>query len=326
MDTIKNFQNRIDQELKDFSESLGGGPEELYDPIAYTLSLGGKRMRPLLVLLGCDLFGNAIEPAINPALAVEIFHNFTLLHDDIMDEAPLRRNQPTVHRKWNNNTAILSGDAMMVKAYQLISQYEGSKLSQVLSVFNKTALEVCEGQQMDMNYETKNNVSIENYLEMIQLKTAVLLAGSLKIGAIIGGASSKDAVHLYEFGRDIGIAFQLQDDILDVYGNPEKFGKQVGGDIISNKKTFLLLKAMELAKGEVLAALNKQLNAQDFDPEEKVRTVKEIYDQLQVREFAEQEMERYFLSGLKQLDFISADKSKLLRLKSFSENLMAREF
>lgn len=326
MDTIKSFQNRIEQELIAFSSAIGQAPKELYDPISYTLSLGGKRMRPLLVLLGCDLFGKNIEKAIYPALAVEVFHNFTLLHDDIMDGAPLRRHQPTVHRKWNNNTAILAGDAMLVKAYQLISKCESAQLSEVMVIFSKAALEVCEGQQMDMNFETRNNVTIADYLKMIELKTAVLLAGSLQLGAIIGGASKEEAMHLYEFGRNIGVAFQLQDDILDVYGNPEKFGKQVGGDIISNKKTFLLLKAMEQAKDKTLNELQLQVTASHFNPGTKVEAVKKIYDQLDVQELAREEMNGFFLAGLKHLDAIHANESKILQLKMFAESLMMREF
>ena len=203
-------------------------------------------MRPVLLLMACELFDSACEKAIRPAMGIEVFHNFTLLHDDIMDKAPLRRNQPTVHHRWNSDIAILSGDTMFVKSYQLMMQTEDKYMREVLEIFNKTAIEVCEGQQLDMNFETLTNVSIADYLHMITLKTAVLLAGSLQIGAVIGGAKSADARHLYEFGKNIGIAFQLQDDILDVFGDAEKFGKQVGGDILSNKKTFLLLKPLKL--------------------------------------------------------------------------------
>src|SRR5476651_2411466 len=239
-------------------------PAELYEPISYILDLGGKRLRPSLLLMACDLFGGDVNKAIEPALAIEVFHNFTLMHDDIMDKAPLRRGKKTVHEKWNANVAILSGDAMMVEANKLMMKVDDPILRRVMDVFNETATGVCEGQQIDMSFEQRNNVLIDEYLNMIRLKTAVLLGGTLKIGAIIGGASLNDAQLLYSFGVNLGIAFQLQDDILDVYGDPEKFGKQVGGDILSNKKTYLLIKALELAKDDHLQQLNHWLSVEDF--------------------------------------------------------------
>ena len=226
-------------------------PKGLYDPIRYMLSLGGKRMRPVLTLMACDAFNGDVERAISPALGLEVFHNFTLLHDDIMDNAPLRRSKPTVHEKWNSNIAILAGDAMFVQSCQLVMDTPSSVVKEVMEVFTKTALEVCEGQQYDMDFESMNEVSIEEYIDMIRLKTAVLLGASLKIGALIGNADSEAASHLYDFGVNLGIAFQLQDDILDVYGDASFFGKQVGGDILANKKTYLLITALNKANGEI---------------------------------------------------------------------------
>ncbi|MBU2045104.1 MAG: polyprenyl synthetase family protein [Bacteroidetes bacterium] len=269
MHSIQELQQIIDQAVKD--TTYPSEPKELYEPISYLMALGGKRLRPAMVLMATDLFGGDIQEALAPALAVELFHNFTLMHDDIMDKAPLRRGQPTVHAKWNEAVAILSGDVMFVKAYKMMIQVKPDILSPVLEVFNQTAVGVCEGQQIDMNFERRAEVSIPEYVEMIRLKTAVLVGGALKIGALIGNASEKDAQLLYEFGENLGIAFQLQDDILDVYGDPEKFGKQVGGDIISNKKTFLLIKALELAEGETAKSLNHWLNLTQFDAEAKVK-------------------------------------------------------
>ena len=246
MTTIATYQQQIEAALKD--KKYGSNPKELYEPIAYIMSLGGKRLRPVLVFIATDMFDGDAAKALHPALAIELFHNFTLVHDDLMDKAPLRRNQPTVHEKWNNNIAILSGDAMMVRAYQELCLADPSMLPQLLEIFSDTAVKVCEGQQYDMNYESMTKVSIQQYIKMIELKTAVLLGGALKIGAVIGGAREEDAQRLYDFGKHIGIAFQLQDDILDVYADAAKFGKQKGGDIIANKKTYLLLKAIEMAE------------------------------------------------------------------------------
>ena len=265
-------------------------PAELYEPISYILALGGKRLRPALLLMACDLFGGDVESAVEPALAIEVFHNFTLMHDDIMDNAPLRRGQATVHQKWNSNVAILSGDAMMVEANKLMMKVPDAILRKVMEVFNETATGVCEGQQIDMSFEQRGNVSIDEYLNMIRLKTAVLLGGTLKIGAIIGGATPADAQLLYDFGVNLGIAFQLQDDILDVYGDPDKFGKQVGGDIISNKKTYLLIKALELAKDTQSTELNNWITVQEFANQEKVSAVTDIYNQLQIRSHSEEAM------------------------------------
>ena len=222
-------------------------PSNLYDPLRYFLAIGGKRMRPILTLMGAEAFGSTLEKALPSAMAVELFHNFSLIHDDIMDEAPIRRGQETVHTKWNSNIAILSGDVLLVKAYQMLAKQDASVMSDLLNVFNATAVEVCEGQQFDMDYESRNDVSIDEYIEMIRLKTSVLLGCALEMGAIIAEASKQNRELIYEFGQHIGIAFQIQDDILDLYADPDKFGKQVGGDVLSNKKTLLLLKAYELS-------------------------------------------------------------------------------
>src|ERR1700744_4042413 len=268
-------------------------PGQLYEPITYILSLGGKRMRPALLLMACELFGGDVNKALKPAMAIEVFHNFTLMHDDIMDNAPIRRGKITVHERWNKNVAILSGDVMLIEGYKLMMQVDNSILRQVMDIFNETAVGVCEGQQLDMEFETRDVVDINEYINMIRLKTAVVLGGALKIGALIGGASTEDASLLSEFGVHLGVAFQLQDDILDVYGDPEKFGKQVGGDIISNKKTYLLIKALELAKAETLAELNNWLSASKFDNTEKVDAITAIYNSLNIRQHAEIAMQAY---------------------------------
>ena len=270
--TINEIQKIIEKQIDNIN--FKKAPNELYGPIAYTLKLGGKRLRPALCLMGCDMFGGNINEALQPALGIELFHNFTLLHDDIMDKAPLRRGKETVYNKWNTNTAILAGDTMMAIAYDFIMKAPEVVRTKIFSIFNKTAIEVCEGQQYDMNYESQNDVTIDKYLEMIRLKTAVLLAGSLKIGAVIGGANENDTQKLYSFGENIGIAFQLKDDLLDVFSNEDKFGKKSGGDIITNKKTFLYLKAFELAEGKTYDSLWFYFNKKFENNLEKVKGVK----------------------------------------------------
>jgi len=300
-------------------------PAELYEPIKYILSLGGKRMRPALLLMACDLFGGDVNKAISPALAIEVFHNFTLMHDDIMDNAPLRRGKVTVHQRWNQNVGILSGDVMLIEGYKLMMQVEDGLLRPILDIFNETAVGVCEGQQLDMEFETRDNVSIDEYVNMIRLKTAVVLGGALKIGALIGGADTKNAALLHTFGEHLGIAFQLQDDILDVYGNPEKFGKQVGGDILANKKTFLLLKAFELADESQAIELNKWLANTQTDQAEKIAAVTGIYSQLQVRQYAEQTMQAYADQAFTALDSIDLPEEHKQYLRDFADGLMVRE-
>lgn len=303
-----------------------GEPTELYEPISYLMQLGGKRIRPLLALLSYGLFKEGYKKILTPASAVEVFHNFTLMHDDIMDNAPIRRGRPTVHEKWDDNTAILSGDVMLVKAYEMLLDVEADKLRNCLKLFSKTAAEVCEGQQLDMNFESLNQVAEQDYLNMIRLKTAVLLGFSLQLGAVLAGASESDAIHLYHFGVNIGIGFQLKDDLLDVYADKEKFGKQVGGDILANKKTYLLIKAKELAKGEDKKELEHWLTAKEFDPAEKVIGVRAIYDRLEIREKTMSLMADFFEKGFNQLATIKVQRPEGLKiLWSLTHKLATRE-
>ncbi len=323
MQKIKELQELVNKAIANHKYSKY--PEELYDPLDYIMSLGGKRMRPLLVLLAHKLFSYENEQALNAALAVETFHNFSLIHDDIMDEAPLRRGKPTVHEKWNHNTAILSGDVMLVKAYELLAEYPPEIFHQLIKLFNKTAVEVCEGQQIDMMFEKQRDVSVDAYLKMIELKTAVLLACSLEMGAIIGGASKKDAEDLYEFGRLMGIAFQLQDDYLDVYADPEKFGKQVGGDIIANKKTFLWIEAHRLANAEQLEILKYWENLTVFKTEEKVPAITQIYNEIGIPSLCTQKINEFSFSAFNILNALNANSEAKDLLKKLSEDLLVRE-
>lgn len=323
MNTIKDLQILIEDAVTKLQYPLY--PAELYEPITYILSVGGKRMRPALLLMACDLFDGDVKAAIPPALAIEVFHNFTLVHDDIMDNAPLRRGKVTVHEKWNPNVAILSGDVMLVEAYKLMMQVDTSILRQVLEVFSNTAVGVCEGQQFDMNFEQQDQVQIDDYLNMIRLKTAVLLGGALKIGALIGGASIHDADLLCTFGEQLGIAFQLQDDILDVYGDPDKFGKQVGGDIISNKKTYLLIKALELAGDQEKKVLDNWISHTSFNAAEKVAAITAIYNQLDIREHAEKAMYEFANKAFEALNKIGLADERKQYLRNFADGLMVRE-
>ncbi len=282
-------------------------------------------MRPLLVLLAYIIKRDDYEKILTPALSVEVFHNFTLMHDDIMDKAPLRRGKPTVHEKWNPNIAILSGDTMLVKAYDMLLEVEPVLLKSVIRRFNKCAVEVCEGQQLDMNFEQYENVSEEQYIEMIRLKTAVLLGYSLELGGILSGMDDENTRLLKEFGINIGIGFQLKDDLLDVYGDQNKFGKQVGGDIASNKKTFLLLNALNMANGELKEQLNEWLSKEEFEIEQKVGAVTAIYDELGIKSLTEQKIDRYFKLGFDALDKIDAPAERKEPLKSFAEYLINRE-
>jgi geranylgeranyl diphosphate synthase type II len=303
----------------------GEQPPELYDPIRYLMALGGKRMRPLLTLLSSSMFTPDWQPFVRPAIAVEVFHNFTLMHDDIMDAAPLRRGQPTVHVKWNPNVAILSGDVMLVCAYALLSDIPDGQLRTVLKKFNRCAAEVCEGQQLDMNFETRTDVQEAEYLDMIRLKTAVLLGFSLEFGGLLAGADEQNTRLLYEAGESIGIGFQLKDDLLDVFGDQAKFGKQVGGDIIANKKTFLLIKALQLAGGEQKRQLDGWLSAKTFDPPEKIRAVTGIYNALAIDRLTEAKMNEYFALGLSCLDRVTAPPERKAPLRDFVEKLIYRE-
>lgn len=304
--------------------SYGEQPNELYEPIRYIMSLGGKRLRPVLVLLAYKLFKDDHEAILDQALAVEVFHNFTLMHDDIMDDAPLRRGKQTVHEKWDSSTAILSGDVMLVRAYDLLLDAPGD-LRVIIKAFNECAAGVCEGQQFDMNFETMSSVTEEDYINMIRLKTAVLLGFSLQFGAMLAGASEASTKALYKFGVDIGIGFQLKDDLLDVYADQEKFGKQVGGDIISNKKTFLLLKALELANKEQKTQLTQWIDKKEFDSAEKVEAVTAIYDQIGIKELTLGKMNEYFNKGFESLNKIEVAEERKTGLKSFALYLIERD-
>lgn len=328
---IETYRPRVQDLQKDLeshiqSLTFGSQPVELYEPIVYLMGLGGKRIRPLLTLLAYSLYKQDYQNILSPALAVEVFHNFTLMHDDIMDNAPLRRGKSTVHEKWNANTAILSGDVMMVRAYDLLLQVPSDKLALCMRHFNRTAAEVCEGQQLDMNFENRDQVSEEEYIDMIRLKTAVLLGFSLQYGALLAGAPEEDVQRLYDFGVSIGIGFQLKDDLLDVYADKAKFGKQVGGDIIANKKTYLLIKAKELAKDGDAEVLRYWGNVQDFEKEDKVKAVTSLYDSLGIRKITEEKMAAYFTKGFEQLDQVHPLYNESLQvLKYLARDLVNRE-
>ncbi|MDD5507696.1 MAG: polyprenyl synthetase family protein [Bacteroidales bacterium] len=312
-----------------FSESLSGqefkqSPPELYDPVRYILSHGGKRLRPVLLLAGCDLFGGDIKPALSPAIGIELFHNFTLLHDDIMDQAPLRRGKSTVHKKWDTNIAILSGDTLFALAYQYLLQCDSDALPQVMEVFTRTAIEVCEGQQWDMNFEYQKDVSIDQYLEMIRLKTAVLFACSLKIGALIARADATGANNLYDCGMHLGIAFQLQDDLLDIYSDEEVFGKKSGGDIVANKKTYPYLKALEMADKGLRSRLLQLFDGTAGDVMAKVAEVKGIYSQLSIKEHTLDAMHGYYAKALVNLGSIPVDNERKSILESLIHGMQER--
>ena len=321
MYSISELRDLINRQIA--GKKYPSTPKELYEPISYIMDLGGKRVRPTLLLMACNMYTDDITPALDTAVAIEVFHNFTLMHDDIMDMAPLRRGKPTVHEKWNTSVAILSGDTMLVEAYKLFLSAKSSLLPDILSVFNQTAVEVCEGQAIDMYFEEHEQVTVEEYLQMIRLKTSVLVGAALKIGSLLGGADKADADLLYDFGVNLGLAFQLQDDILDIYGDPDKFGKQVGGDIIANKKTYLLIKARELATGDDAKNLMSWLSSNETAG--KVNAVSEIYTKLGVRELAETEMNRLSALALENLDKLSVNEERKTLLKQFSEALLFRQ-
>ncbi|OIP85135.1 MAG: isoprenyl synthetase [Porphyromonadaceae bacterium CG2_30_38_12] len=322
MKTANEIANIVSREIEKLDWSLQ--PLGLYEPIAYVLSMGGKRLRPMLTLMACNLYTEQIEPAIAPALGIEVFHNFTLLHDDIMDRANIRRGKPTVHKKWNDNTAILSGDVMQIASYQLIAKTPQEHLKAILDVFSSTAREICEGQQYDVDFEQRNEVNADDYLEMIRLKTAVLLGCALKTGAIIGGADEHDATNLYNFGIHIGLAFQLKDDLLDVYGKEETFGKKIGGDILCNKKTYLLIHALELAKGQDKLDIQSFLKKNYPDPQEKITLVTAMYNKLKVKKICEDKMMFYYNKAIANLDNIRVDSSKKQSLRNLAEKLLYR--
>jgi len=313
----------IEKELEDLS--LNTSPDELYDPVRYILSIGGKRIRPALALMSCSLFSETTHPAVKPALAMEIFHNFTLLHDDIMDNAKVRRGQATVHEKWNSNTAILSGDVMSILSFQVLGETEEKHLKDLLNIFTRTAIEVCEGQQLDMNFENRDDVKIGEYLEMIRLKTAILLACSLKTGAIAGGAEMLEADLLYEYGRNLGMAFQLRDDYLDVFGEQEKFGKTIGNDIASNKKTYLLIKAKEMALGDIRKRLIQLFGNIEADTQDKIREVKQIYQELEVDRLCMEAADSYYSQSVQYLERVNVPAASKKPLADFAASMMTRD-
>ena len=298
-------------------------PGNLYDPIHYILQLGGKRLRPVLTLMTCDIFIGNYKPALNAALAIEMFHNFTLMHDDIMDKAALRRGKTTVHKKWDINTGILSGDALMILAYQFFENYEGDIFKKIVSLFNKTAIEVCEGQQFDIDFETSMNVSLSDYKKMIGFKTAVLVAASLKMGAIIGEANDKEADLIYNFGYHLGMAFQLQDDYLDTFGT-EDFGKRIGGDILENKKTFLVIKVLELASDADRSEIEKLYSLKD-ENEEKIKKVTSFFKKYRVDSFIQEEIQDYTKKALTDCEKLEISETHKNNLRSFANNLMKRK-
>lgn len=323
MQTSKEILKKIN----DFIDQLPyeRKPQSLYDPVKYVLSIGGKRVRPVLMLLAYNMYKEDPERILMPACALETYHNYTLLHDDLMDNADVRRGVPTVHRKWDANTAILSGDSMLVLAYHRMLQCDADKQPEVMSLFTETALEIGEGQQYDMEFENRNDVTEAEYIEMIRLKTSVLLACALKIGAILAGASSEDADNLYKFGEQIGLAFQLQDDLLDVYGDPKVFGKAVGGDITCNKKTYMLINAFQRANDNQRAELDRWTTAKDFDRNEKVAAVTDIYNQIGIRQICEEKINYYFEESKKYLAKVNVADERKEILRQYTAEMMKRE-
>ena len=320
MSQSKHWLTLLEQHLA--QQTWGTTPASLYEPIRYIMKLGGKRMRPMLVCTAYSLYKSDVERVIPLAAAVEAFHNFTLMHDDIMDQAPLRRGKATVHEKWNVNTAILSGDVMLVRVYDQLLHMPINQLTEVLPLFNRTAAEVCEGQQWDMEFETKARVTEAQYVEMIRLKTAVLLGFSLELGALLADAPEEDRQALYDFGINMGIGFQLKDDLLDVFADQKKFGKQAGGDIIANKKTYLLIKALALAKGKQKAELQKWLAAKKFDKRKKVKAVTALYEQLNIRELTQAKINQYFNKAFASLEKLSVNADALV---IYAKEISARQ-
>ena len=321
MESLKTHTLYLEEKLGEVN--FPNKPMELYDPLRYFLAIGGKRIRPILTLMGAELFGATKEHAFNQAIAIELFHNFSLIHDDIMDNAPLRRNVATVHEKWNTNVAILAGDSLLIKSYQYLCRTEEKKLPLIMDVFNQTAIEVCEGQQLDMDFEGRIDVTTAEYIEMIRLKTSVLLGCALKIGSIVAGASDQDQSAIYQFGVNIGIAFQIQDDILDLYADPDKFGKQVGGDVLANKKTILYLTAVGKSNASQLNLL-KQLQS-ETEADLKLSRTKELFDHLDVRMTCKELMDTHFNKAIDALQMIHANPDRKQQLKDLALYLMNRD-
>jgi geranylgeranyl diphosphate synthase type II len=322
MHTLSHYQELISVYFTELH--LNKEPKNLYDPIEYILHLGGKRMRPILTLMATEVFDVDCKKALAAATAIEVFHNFSLVHDDIMDDAPLRRGNETVHEKWNVNTGILSGDAMLILAYQHFEEYEPKIFRELAKLFSKTALEVCEGQQYDVDFETREDVTIPEYLKMIEYKTAVLVGAAMKMGAIVAETSEENANLIYNFGLNLGIAFQLQDDYLDAFGNPETFGKQVGGDIIENKKTYLYLKAMEFSNANEKEQLTHLFSIQPSDNWDKIESVKSIFNQTKASEATQKAIQEYTFKAFETLEKMNISNDKKVMLKAFGENLMSR--
>jgi len=320
---LQQIQELVKKKIDSFARQNSKG--SIYEPIQYILNLGGKRLRPALSLMSCQLYSDNIEDAIHPALAVEVFHNFTLMHDDIMDNAPLRRGKPTVHAKWNTNTAILSGDAMMIQSYQLLAKTNPAHFAHIFQIFNQTALEVCEGQQMDMDFETRTDVNINEYIEMIRLKTSVLLAGAMQIGAAIGGAPLQDQEKIYRFGEATGLAFQLLDDYLDVFGDEAKVGKVKGGDIIADKKTYLQILALEIADDSSREVLKYWMGKKPKDPTEKVKAITGIFSTLNVQEALLEKVQTYHKQALFELKGLSIDPARTESLILLAEQMLERQ-
>ncbi len=323
MHSIYQYQEFISDYL--ISQYETKEPKNLYEPIRYILELGGKRMRPVLTLMSSEIFDCDYKKSLPAALAVEVFHNFSLIHDDIMDDAPLRRGNATVHEKWDTNTAILSGDAMLILAYQYFEKYETDVFRDLAKLFSKTALEVCEGQQWDVDFETRNDVSISEYLKMIEYKTAVLVAAAMKMGAIVAETTTENCELIYDFGLNLGLAFQLQDDYLDAFGDPETFGKQVGGDIIENKKTYLYLKAIEFGNESQKNQLLDLFSNHPEDSTEKIEKAKNLFNETGAAKATQQAIQDYTLKAFATLQNVSIDNEKKDILKSFGENLMGRK-
>ena len=322
MHTITELIQKINTAVEDIQYNTE--PKELYDPIRYILSIGGKRIRPLLMLMGYNLYRDDVDPIINNALAVETYHNFTLLHHDLMDKSDMRRGNPTVHKKWNDNTAILSGDTMLIMAYELFNK--GMKNDAAWTAFIEATLGVCEGQQYDIDFETRNDVTEAEYMEMIRMKTSLLLGYALKIGAMLGGGDQEDVENLYKFGEKMGLAYQLQDDLLDVYGDPTKFQKKLGGDIVDNKKTFMLINAYQRANQEQKAELDRLMSTQEFDSAEKIEAVTHIYNILGIDKLAQQKIEELFALSLQSLDKVKVDEAKKAELRAFANRLLGRKY
>lgn len=322
MHTISDYQAFFTTHLS--KSFLPMTPNNLYDPIQYILQLGGKRLRPVLTLMTAEIFGSTYDKALDAALAIEVFHNFSLVHDDIMDQAPLRRGQETVHEKWDVNTGILSGDAMLIQAYQLFENYEGAIFKELAALFSTTAIQVCEGQQYDMDFEVREDVTLSEYLQMIESKTAVLLGAALQMGAIIAGASPKSKTAIYDFGRLLGIAFQLQDDYLDAFGDPATFGKQVGGDIMANKKTYLYLKALESATTDQKQYLTDLFLIQPDDPTDKINAVKQLFESTGAAERTQEAIQAYTRQAFEVLSDLEVAPEKQALLRTFGQQLMNR--